>query len=134
MWVNRGATAVGISAVVVARHHVIGVIVGRIAAVSVVIAVSVVVRIHRRHGVRVTGTWTRTMTWRRRHRRTIAVIVEAEVARTVVVADAWSYRDHYPRLVAIAVPAEANGLEVLESGETVELVTQFVVRHHRVGP
>jgi hypothetical protein len=128
--VNRGAAAVGFSIVVVARHHVIGVIVGRIATVIVVIAVSVVVRIHRRHVVRV--TWA--MTWRWWHRRTIAIVVEAEVARTVVVADAWSNLDHYPRLVAIAAPAEANRLEVLESGEAVEFTSQFVVRHHRVCP
>ena len=110
----------------------IGMIVSRIAAVIVVIAVSVVVRIHWRHVVRMTRT--RTVAWRRRHRWTIAVIVEAEVTGTVVVVDAWSHCDHHPRLVAIAAPAEADRLEVLESGETVEFVTQFVVRHHRVGP
>jgi hypothetical protein len=116
--------------VVVARHHVIGVIVGRIATVIVVIAIGVVVRIHRRHVMRV----TRTMAWRWRHRWTITVIVEAEFARTGVVADARSHRDHHPRLVAIAVPAETHWLEVFESGEAVEFVTQFVVWHHRVGP
>lgn len=108
----------------------IGVIVGRVATVIVVIAVGVVVRIHRRHVVRV----TRAMAWRRRHRRTIAIVVEAEVARTAVVADARSHLDHHPRLVAIAVPAETHWLEVFESGEAVEFVTQFVVWHHRVGP
>ena len=108
----------------------IGVIVGRVATVIVVIAVGVVVRIHRRHVVRV----TRAMAWRRRHRWTIAVVVEAEVAWTGVVADARSHRDHHPWLVAIAVPAETHWLEVFESGEAVEFVTQFVVWHHRVGP
>lgn len=108
----------------------IGVIVGRIATVTVVIAVGVVVWIHRRHVVRV--TWA--MAWRWRHRRTIAIVVEAEVARTAVVADARSHLDHHPRLVAIAVPAKTHWLEVFESGEAVEFVTQFVVWHHRVGP
>lgn len=108
----------------------IGVIVGRIATATVVIAVGVMVWIHRRHVVRV----TRAMAWRRRHRWTIAVIVEAEVTRTGVVADARSNVDHHPRLVAIAVPAETHWLEVFESGEAIEFVTQFVVWHHCVGP
>ena len=108
----------------------IGMIVSRIATVTVVIAVGVVVWIHRRHVVRV----TRAMAWRWRHRRTIAIVVEAEVARTGVVADARSHRDHHPRLVAIAIPAETHWLEVFESGEAVEFVTQFVVWHHCVGP
>jgi hypothetical protein len=94
-------------------------IVSRIATVIVVITVGVVMRIHRRHVVRV----TRAMTWRWRHRRTIAIVVEAEVARTAVVADARSHLDHHPRLVAIAVPAKTHWLEVFESSEAVEFVT-----------
>lgn len=129
MRVNRGATAVGTVVVVIARYLVVGVIVGRIATVIVVITIGVVVWIHRRHGVRV----IRTKAWRR-HRRTIAVVVEAEVTGTVVDADARSHRNHHPRLVAITVPAETHWLEVLESGEAVKLITQFVVGHHRVGP
>ena len=129
MWVNLGATTIWTMVWVEAGHHVIGMMVGRIATVIVMIAVSVVVRIHRWLVVRVICT----MAWRRRHRWTKAVIVEAVAARTVVVADARSHSDHHTRLVAIAVPAEADRLEVLESGETVELAIQFIVRHHRVG-
>ena len=108
-------------------------IVGRIAAVAVVIAVGVVVWIHRRHVMR---AWIRAVAWRRRrwHHRAIAVVVVAVVAGTVIVARTRTYSDDHPRLVAIAIPAEAHRLEVLEGGEAVELVTQFVIRHHRVSP
>ena len=107
--------------------------VGRIATIAVVIAVGVVVRIHRRHVVRM-RVWTVARRRRRWHHRAIAVVVVAVVAGTVVVARARTYGDDHPRLVVVAIPAEAHRLEVLESGEAVELVTQFVVRHHRVSP
>ena len=124
---NRGIyTAVAI-VVVVARHVMIRVVVGRVAATAVVISISVVVWIHRRHVVR--------MTWsRRRHRRTIAVVIVAVLAWTVIVAWTRSDIDDHPRLVAIAVPAKTHWLKVLKHREAVELVTQFVVRHHRVNP
>ena len=102
--------------------------VGRIAAVAVVIAVGVVMRIHRRHVVRMT---TRR---RRRHHRTIAIVVVAVGARAVVVFRTRSDVDNDPRLVAIAVPAEAHWLEVFEHGEAEQLVIEFVVWHHRVDP
>ena len=101
--------------------------VGRIATVAVVIAIGVVLRIHRRQVVRVMTAW-------RRHRRAEAVVVVAVSARTVVVARTRTNPDHHPRLVVVAIPAEAQGLEVLEGGEAEELVIQLVVRHHRVGP
>ena len=69
---------------------------------------------------------------RRRHHRTIAVIVVAVGAGTVVVTNTRTDVDDHPRLVAIAIPAETHRLEVFESGEAVELIVQFVVRHHRV--
>ena len=110
--------------------------VGRIATVAVVVVVGVVVGIHRRHVVRMSGTVirTRTVTRRRRHHRTEAVVVEAELAGTGVVTHAGTDVDNHPRLIVIAVPAETHWLEVFESGEAVKLVTQFIVRHHRIGP
>jgi hypothetical protein len=116
--------------VVVTWDRLVGVMVGRIAAVVVVIVIGVVVRIHRRHVVRV-WTMARRRWW---HHRAIAVVVVAVVARTVIVTRARTDVDDHPRLVAIAMPAEAHWLEVLKRGEAVELVTQFVVRHHRVSP
>ena len=116
--------------VVVTRDMVVRVIVGRIATVAVVIAIGVVVWIHRRHVVRV-----RTIAWRRRwQHRTIAVIVVAVVAGTVIVTWTWADMDDHPRLIAIAMPAEAHWLEVLEHGEAVKLVTHLVIRHHSVDP
>ena len=128
MRVNRGtAAASGAVAVIVARHFMIRVEVGRIAAIGVVIAIGVVVWIHRRHVVR--------MTWsRRRHRGTIAIIVVAVFARTVIVARTRSDMDDHPRLIAIAVPAEAYRLEVLKHREAVKLVTYFVIWHYCVDP
>ena len=100
---------------------------GRITAVAVVVAVGVVMRIHRgRHA----GTVSRR---RRRHRRTIAVVVVAVGARTVVVADARRYGDDHPALAARSVPVEVDGLEVFEGGEAVELVAQFVIGHDGEG-
>jgi hypothetical protein len=98
--------------------------VGRIAAIVVVVMVGVVVRIH---GVRSGST-------RRRHRRTIAVVVVAVFTRTIVVTRARRHAVDHPRLVTRSVPAEAHWLEVFEGGEAVELVVQFIVRHHRVDP
>lgn len=71
---------------------------------------------------------------RRRHHRTIAVVVVAVIAGTVVGVRTRTDVDYHPRFVAIAVPAEANRLEVFKSGETVELVTHLVIRHHRENP
>ena len=98
---------------------------GRITAVVVVVAVGVVMRIHR-------GGHARTVS-RRRHRRAIAIVVVAVGARTVVVADARRYRDDHPALAAWTVPVEVDGLEVFEGGEAVELITQFVVGHDGEG-
>ena len=106
------------------------IVVGRIPAVVMVVVVGVVVRIHRRHAVRSIGA-PATMR-RRRHHREVTVIVEAVFARTVVVAHARSDMNHHPRLVVVAIPAEANRLEVLEDGEAEELVIHLVVGHHRV--
>ena len=97
------------------------VVCGRITTVAVMVTVGVVHRVHR-------GRHSRTMT-RRRHRRKEAVIVVAVGARTVVVAYARSDVNHHPRLGARAMPAEADGLEVLESGEAIEFATYCVVGH-----
>ena len=59
---------------------------------------------------------------RRRHRRTVTVIVVAIGARTVVVAYTRGYRDDHPALSARTIPVEGDGLEVFEGGEAVELV------------
>jgi hypothetical protein len=96
---------------------------GRITAVAVVIAVGVVMRIHRGKGT----------VARRRHRRTITVVVEAIGTRTVVVADTRRYCDDHPALGARPIPEEADGLEVFEGGEAVELVANLVVGHDGEG-
>ena len=96
---------------------------GRITAVVVVIAVGVVMRIHRGKGT----------VARRRHRRTITVVVEAIGIRTVVVADTRRYCDDHPALGARPIPEEADGLEVFEGGEAVELVANLVVGHDGEG-
>ena len=107
-----------------------GVMVGRIAAIVVVIAIGVVVRIHRWQIMRVMAV----VAARRWHRRTEAVVVVAVVAGTVVVAQTRTDLDHHPRLVVVTIPAETQGLEVLESGEAEEISIQLVIRHHRVSP
>ena len=96
---------------------------GRITAVVVVVAVGVVMRIHRGQGT-VAG---------RRHRRAEAVVVVAVDARAVVVADARRHRDDHPALAARTVPVEVDGLEVFEGGEAIELVAQLVVGHDGEG-
>ena len=99
---------------------------GRITAVVVVVAVGVVSRVHRRRrGARAVAG--------RGHRRAEAVIVEAVGAGAVVVVDARRRRDDYPALGARTIPVEADGLEVFEGGEAVELVVQFVVGHDGEG-
>ena len=105
--------------------------VGRIAAVHVVVVIRVVVRIHRRSALEVSR---RIATRRRRSDRIVTVIVEAVGVRAIVVTRTRRHAVDYPGLGARSVPAEANGLEVFEGGETVELIVQFVVRHHRVDP
>lgn len=131
MAARSGTFSVGLirSIMVVTRHVVIRVVVGRIAAVIVMITVSVVVWIHRRHVVRV---WTVSSRRRRWHHRTVAVIVVAIGAGTGVVTRTGTDMDDHPRLVVIAIPAEAHWLEVFEGGEAIQLVVQLVVRHHRV--
>lgn len=122
---------------VVARRRVVSrdisfrMVVGRVTSVVVVVCVGVVHRVERVHAVEVAR---RIATWRRRQDRIVAVVVVAVRVRTVVVARARSHVDHHPRLVAITVPAEAHRLEVLEGGEAVEFIAEFVVRHHRVSP
>ena len=64
------------------------------------------------------------------HRWTVAIVVEAVAARTVVVARARSDVNHHPRFGARPVPVEANRFEVLEGGEAVELATHFIVGHN----
>lgn len=98
------------------------VVVGRIAAVVVVVAVGVVPRVQRARCV-TSG----------RHGRTETVVVVAEGARTVVVAQARGYGDDHPGLGARPVPIEGDGLEVFEGGEAVELVAQLVVGHDGEG-
>ena len=101
---------------------------GRITAVVVVVAVGVVLRVHRRRR----GAMVMTVSGRR-HRRTEAVVVEAVGAGAVVVVDARRCRDDYPALGAWAVPVEVDGLEVFEGSEAVKLMVQFVVRHDGEG-
>ena len=131
MAARSGTFSVGLirSIVVVTRHVVIRVVVGRIAAVIVMITIGVVVWIHRRHVVRV---WTVSSRRRRWHHRTVAVIVVAIGAGTGVVTRTGTDMDDHPRLVVIAIPAEAHWLEVFEGGEAIQLVVQLVVRHHRI--
>ena len=105
--------------------------VGRIAAVLVVVVVGVVVRIHRRSAFEVSR---RIATRRRRSDRIVTVIVEAVGVRTIVVARTRRHTVDHPRLVVRTIPAEADRLEVFESGEAVESTVQFVVRHHRIDP
>jgi hypothetical protein len=107
------------------------VVVGRIAAVAVVITVGVVVGVHRSHVVEVSR---RIATRRRRQDGTVAVIVEAVGVRAVVVARTRTDVDDHPGLVAVAVPVEAHRLEVLKDREAVEFVPQFIVGHHRIDP
>ena len=105
--------------------------VGRIAAVVVVVLIGVMMRIQRRSAVEVSGRITTR--WRRQD-RIVAVIVEAVGRGAIVVTRTRSHAVHHPRLVVRAIPAEADRLEVLKGGEAVELVIQFVVRHHRIDP
>ena len=99
---------------------------GRIAAVLVVIAVGVVLRVHRRRRD------IRTVIGRR-HRRAESVVVEAVGAWTLVVGDARRYRDNHPAFGARTIPEEGEGLEVFEGGEAVELMVQLIVGHDGEG-
>lgn len=105
--------------------------VGRITAIGVVVMVGVVVRIQRRSAIEVSR---RIATRRRRQDRIVTVIVEAVGVWTIVMARTWRYAVDYPRFSARTVPAEADRLEVFKGGEAIELIVQFVVRHHRVDP
>ena len=96
----------------------------RVAAVAVVVAVGVVVRVHRGRRRAVARAVAG-----RRHRRAIAVIVEAVVAGAVVDCRARRHVDDHPALFARPVEVEADRLEIFEDGEAVEVVTQFVVGH-----
>ena len=93
---------------------------GGIATDAVVVAVGVVHRIHRRRHPRAVGV----------HRRTVAVVVVAVAARTVVVARTRSDVNHHPRFSTRPVPVEADRLKVFEGGEAVEVAAHFVVRHN----
>ena len=108
------------------RVAIPSVVVGcRITAVVVVIAVGVVHRVHRRRrSVVVTVAVTTVVVT-----RTEAVIVEAEGAGARVVVHQGRHGDDDPAVGARSVPAEGDGLEVFECGETVELIAQLVVRH-----
>jgi hypothetical protein len=98
-------------------------VVGGVATVAVVVAVGVVMRIHRGHVV--AG---------RRHRRTEAVVVVAVVAGATVVARARRHVDHDVVVRARAIPPVFERLEVFEGGEAVELTVQLVVGHDGVDP
>lgn len=90
-----------------------------------VVVIGVVHRVERRGW----GSRTVARTSRRRHRWAIAVIVVAVVAGARVDADPRRGADDHPALVARTTPVEAERLKVLEGGETVQLVVQFVVGH-----
>ena len=105
--------------------------VGRIAAASVVVMVGVVVRIQRRSAIEV--SW-RIATRRRGQDRIVTVIVEAVGVWTIVVTRTRRHSVNHPRLVTRSVPAEPHWLEVFESSEAIELIVQFIVRHHRIHP
>ena len=105
--------------------------VGRIAAIVVVVMVGVVVRIQRRSAIEV--SW-RIATRRRGQDRIVTVIVEAVGVWTIVVTRTRRHSVNHPRLVTRSVPAEAHWLEVFESSEAIELIVQFIVRHHRIHP
>ena len=92
--------------------------VGRIAAIVVMITIGVVHRIHRAKFVT-----------HRRHRRAETVVVVAIAARTMIDTDARRHRNDYPVISARPVPAEADGVEVFECSEAVELIIQLVVGH-----
>jgi hypothetical protein len=108
------------------RAVAVVVVVGRIAVVLVV-AVGVVLGIHRgrRCAVAVAG--------RRRHRRTISIVVVAVGTWTGVVVHARTYFNDHPALVARTIPVEGERLEVFEGGEAVERVAHFVVGHDGEG-
>ena len=46
----------------------------------------------------------------------------------------WTDVNDHPRLVVMAIPAEADRLEVFEHREAVQLIAQLVIRHHCVSP
>ena len=98
---------------IVSRNVAVRMIIGRIAAIGVMITVGVVMRIHGRHVV-----WI-VVTTGRRHHRTVSVVVEAVITRTVVTAHAGTDVNDHPRLVVRTVPAEPHRLEVFERGEAV---------------
>ena len=102
------------------------VIVNRV-SIFVVIAVSVVHRVHRRRCYRAIS-----YCGRRRHRRAETIVVEAIVTRTTIVAGTRAYVNDHPRFCARSVPVEAERFKVLKDGERVELITQFVVWHDHV--
>ncbi len=104
--------------------------VGRIAAI-VVVMVGVVVRIQRRSAIEV--SW-RIATRRRRQDGIVTVIVEAVGIRTIVVTRTRRNAVDHPWLVTGTIPAEAHGLEIFKGSEAIELVIQFIVRHHRINP
>ena len=97
-------------------------VVGRVATVLVMVAVGVVMRIHRGHGTV------------RRHRRAETVVVVAVGAGTAVVARTRRHIDHDVVVRARTVPPELERLEVFEGGEAVELTVKLVVRHDGVDP
>lgn len=74
-----------------------------------------------------------TVIGRRGHRRTEAVVVVAVTAGAGIDAHPWRCRDDHPTFGARTVPVEAKRLKVLESGEAVEFVVHFVVRHDGEG-
>lgn len=45
-----------------------------------------------------------------------------------------THAEDHPGLVAVSVPAEAHRFEVFKGGEAEELVTEFIVWHHRIDP
>ena len=51
----------------------------------------------------------------------------------MIVARTRRHRDDNPRLGARSVPVEADGIEIFEGGEAIEIVAEFVVRHDGEG-
>lgn len=118
----RGLAAVGLGCLCGLRTVTFAIVGGGIATVVVMVAVGVVLRVHR----------TRLVAGRR-HRRTESVVIVAVVARTVVVSRAGTYVNDHPAFVARSFPVEGDGFEVFEGGEAVQLVAHLIVRHDGEG-
>lgn len=99
---------------------------GRVASIVVMVAVSVVLRVH---WGRCAVAVAMTVTGRRGHRRTESVVVVAVAAGAGIDANPWRCAYDYPAFGARTIPVEGEWLKVLERGEGVKLVIQLVVWH-----